>query len=147
MTNSEQFPRLFTVEEANNLLPVLRPLVKQIFDKLDLLKEESQTVILEEGLEPNHPELMERLQGNDGIARLIREVKELVGKINGYGCICKGIEQGLVDFPCQFSGEIVFLCWRYGEESLTHWHLIEDGFAGRKPLLDSSSGGSDISYH
>jgi hypothetical protein len=147
MTSSEQFPRLFTIEEANSLLPVLRPLVKEIFDKLDLLKEESETVIREEGLRPESPKLMERLQENDTIARLIREVRELAEKVNGYGCICKGIEEGLVDFPCLFSGEVVFLCWRYGEESLTHWHRIEDGFTGRRPLLDTGAGGSDISYH
>ena len=147
MATSEQFSRLFTVEEANNLLPLLRPLMKQIFDKLDFLRLETETVIREENLSPDSPNLMERLHERDTIACLIQEVRELVDEVNTYGCVCKGVEEGLVDFPCVFSGEIVFLCWRYGEENLTHWHRIEDGFAGRRPLLDLDQGGGNISYH
>ncbi|SRR5712692_5187033 len=146
MAASEQFSRLFTIEEAKSLLPDLRLLVKQALDRLDFLKQESETVIREEGLGPENPRLMERLQENDTIARLIREIRELVEQVNSYGCVCKGVEEGLIDFPCLFSGEIVFLCWQYGEENLTHWHRIEDGFAGRRPLLDSEPGGS-VSYH
>lgn len=149
MASSQSFPRLFTVDEANDLLPALRPLMKRVFDHLDFLRKKSATVIREERLSPNAPDLMERLQGNDAIARLVQEVKGLVDEINSYGCVCKGVEQGLVDFPCVLAGEIVFLCWRYGEESIGHWHRIEDGFAGRRPLLDAEEdeGSGNVSYH
>ena len=149
MASSQLFPRLFTVDEANDLLPALQPLMKRIFDHLDFLRKRSETVIHEERLSPDSPDLMERLQENEAIARLIQEVKGLVEEINSYGCVCKGVEQGLVDFPCMLGGEIVFLCWRYGEESVAHWHRIEDGFAGRKPLLDADEGdgSGNISYH
>jgi hypothetical protein len=149
MTPSEIFPRLFTVEEANRLLPTLGPLVERIFDSLSSLREMSETVIREQGLFPDSPDLMERLQENDAIARLIQEMRGLVEEINSYGCVSKGVEQGLVDFPCMLGGEIVFLCWRYGEESVGHWHRVEDGFAGRRPLLDAQGDGGDgnISYH
>ena len=149
MASSQLFPRLFTVDEANDLLPALQPLMKRISDHLDFLRKKSKTVIREERLSPNSPDLMERLQENDAIARLIQEVKGLAEEINSYGCLCKGVEQGLVDFPCMLGGEIVFLCWRYGEESVSYWHRIEDGFAGRKPLLDADEdeGSGNISYH
>lgn len=141
--------RLFTVDEANALLPELRPLVKRILDNLDTLKEKSETVIRDERLSPSSPELMKSLQQNAAIATLIQEVKCLVEEINAFGCICKGIEEGLVDFPCLLGGEIVFLCWRHGEESVAYWHRIEDGFAGRKALLDGDDGdgGGSVSYH
>ncbi len=138
MASSQSFPRLFTVDEANDLLPALRPLMKRVFDHLDFLRKKSATVIREESLSPNAPDLMERLQENDAIARLVQEVKGLVDEINSYGCVCKGVEQGLVDFPCVLAGEIVFLCWRYGEEGIGYWHRIEDGFAGRRTLLEIS---------
>jgi len=147
MASSEVYPRLFTVNEANNLLPSLGLLMKQIFARLDLLREKSDGVIRQEGLSPSSPDLMERLQEDETIARLIHEVKGLVEEINSYGCVCKGVEQGLVDFPCLLGGEIVFLCWRHGEESVGHWHRVEDGFAGRKPLLDAEDGGGGVSYH
>jgi hypothetical protein len=149
MASSQSFPHLFTIQEANDLLPVLRRLIGRIFQNLDFLRSESETVIREESLSPNSPELMQRLQEKDAIVRLIYEVKGLVEEINSYGCVCKGVEQGLVDFPCLFGEEIVFLCWRYGEESVGHWHRVEDGFAGRKPLLDSGEdeGSGNTSIH
>ena len=149
MGSSQVIPRLFTVGEANGLLPELRSLVGRILDHLESLRERSETVIRNERLSPSSPELMKSLQQNAAIASLIQEVKCLVDEINGYGCVCKGIEEGLVDFPCLLGGEIVFLCWRFGEESVAHWHRIEGGFAGRKPLLDSEEAGGDgnISYH
>ena len=150
MSSSEhQVPRLFTVHEANGLLPELRPLVQRILGHLESLREESEAVVRAERLSPSSPELMKSLQRNEAIARLIHEVKCLVDEINAYGCVCKGIEEGLVDFPCLLGGEIVFLCWRFGEESVVHWHKIEDGFAGRKPLLDGEEKGGDgnVSYH
>jgi hypothetical protein len=144
----QQVPRLFTVGEANGLLPALRPIVQRILDNLDALREKSETVVRSEQLSPSSPELMKSLQRNEAIARLIQEVKCLVDEINANGCICKGIEEGLVDFPCMLGGEIVFLCWRFGEESVGHWHKIDDGFAGRKPLLDGEEGGDgNVSYH
>lgn len=140
------YPRLFTVNEANDLLPTVQALVERIFDRLDFLRTESETVIRAERLSPDSPDLMERLKENETIARLIREIGVLVDKVNGYGCICKGVERGLVDFPCLLGGEIVFLCWRYGEESVGHWHRIEDGFAGRRPLLDPAESGGSLPH-
>jgi hypothetical protein len=147
-SSQQQAPRLFTIHEANALLPALRPLVLRILDHLESLREKSEDVVRAERLSPSNPELMKSLQRNEAIARLIHEVKCLVDEINAYGCVCKGIEEGLVDFPCLLGGEIVFLCWRFGEESVAHWHKIEDGFAGRKPLLDGEEeGGGNVSYH
>jgi len=92
---------------------------------------------------------MDRLRQNDEIARLVGELKGWVEEINSYGCTCKGVEQGLIDFPCMLGSEVVFLCWQIGEASVAHWHGVEDGFAGRKSLLDGEGFDSDskISYH
>ena len=144
-----QHTKLFTVDEANVLIAEIRPLVERIKRHLESLKEKSEVMIREERLSPSSPELMKSLQQNAAIASLIQEVKCMVEEINAYGCICKGIEEGLIDFPCLLGGEIVYLCWRLGEESVGYWHRIEDGFAGRKPLLDTEedNGGGNVSYH
>jgi hypothetical protein len=141
--------RLFTVDEANALLPVVRSLMERVRERLEALRALSQKTIRRLGLEPDDPELMARLKSDSEVARVIREVRELVEEIDGLGCICKGVEQGLVDFPCLLGGEVVYLCWRYGEESVSHWHTIEAGFAGRKPLLAAGEGepGGNVSYH
>jgi hypothetical protein len=149
MEASAPYTRLFTVNEANALLPILRPLVESILETLRRLKAKTETVIREQRLDPDAPQLMNRLQENGEIARFIGEIKALVEEIHSYGCMCKGVEQGLLDFPCMFGSEVVFLCWQYGEPSVSHWHRIEDGYAGRRPLLDADDDGScdGSSYH
>lgn len=134
--DAHNFSRLFTVDEANSLLPQLRPLVEQILENIRRLKSASETVIRREQLDPDAPNLMDRLRQDSEVTRLIGEVQSWVEEINAHGCVCKGVEQGLIDFPCVLGAEVVFLCWQIGESTVGFWHRIEDGFAGRKPLLD-----------
>ncbi|HWO43466.1 MAG TPA: DUF2203 domain-containing protein [Candidatus Eisenbacteria bacterium] len=149
MENHDVYPRLFTVDEANALLPTLRPLVEAILESLRRLKAKTETVIREQRLDPDAPHLMNRLQENSEIAHFIGRIKGLVDEIHRHGCMCKGIEQGLLDFPCMLGSEVVFLCWQYGEPSVSHWHRIEDGFAGRRPLLEANDDAprGSKSYH
>jgi hypothetical protein len=143
------FPRLFTVDEANALLPTLRPLIDQILENIRRLKSKSEMVIRKEQLDPEAPNLMDRLREDGEIARLIGQVQGWVEEIHSYGCMCKGVEQGLVDFPCLLGTEVVFLCWQIGESSVGYWHRVEEGFAGRRPLLDVEESDPDgnTSYH
>ena len=149
MEGSANFPRLFTVDEANGLLPTLRPLVEQILENIRRLKSSSERAIRTGQLDPEAPDLMGRLRQDEEIARLVGRLKDLVDEINGHGCVCKGVEQGLIDFPCMLGSDVVFLCWQIGEPSVGHWHRIEDGFAGRKALLDGEGfeAKDKISYH
>jgi hypothetical protein len=142
------FPKLFTVDEANLLLPTLRPLIERILENLRRLKIKSETVIRNEHLQPDAANFMERLREDDEIARLIEQIKISVEEIHSHGCLCKGVEQGLIDFPCMLGAEIVFLCWQFGEPRVSYWHRIEDGFAGRRALLDvEEDPEGNTSYH
>ena len=149
MESSSSFPRLFTVDEANALLPVLRPLIEGILDKIGRLKARSAVVIRDEEIDPDTPDLMGRLHENQEIAELIKKINSAVEEIERQGCVCKGLEQGLLDFPCLLGREVVFLCWQYGEAAVAHWHRVEDGFAGRRPLLDpeETEPSGNMSYH
>jgi len=137
MESSANYPRLFTIEEANGLLPALRPLIESILENLRRLKGKSETVIRIQQLDPEAPDLMKRLRQDQEIARLVGQIKGWVEEIHAHGCVCKGIEQGLIDFPCLLGADVVFLCWQYGEASVSYWHSIEEGFAGRRTLLDT----------
>lgn len=149
MDPTAHYSRLFTVNEANELLPTLRPLVEQILENIRRLKGASETVIRRERLDADEPNLMNRLRQDSEVAKLIEQVQEWVDEINAHGCMCKGVEQGLIDFPCMLGAEVVFLCWQLGEPTVGFWHRIEDGFAGRKPLLDGESSDPDdkVSLH
>jgi hypothetical protein len=57
-----------------------------------------------------------------------REVEDL-------GAVIKDPREGLVDFYGRVDGKLVWFCWKYGEEGVTHYHGLDEGFAGRKPIL------------
>jgi len=57
--------------------------------------------------------------------------------VNETGVVVKDVVSGLVDFPHEYQGRIVYLCWKFGEDDLGWWHEVEDGFAGRQPLVDA----------
>ena len=149
MVSAVSFPRLFTVEEANALLPAVRTLTETIRENILQLRSQSQAIARHEHLDPESTDFMDRLQQNAAIAQLVAAIKSCVEQIQSYGCICKGVEQGLVDFPCLLGAEVVFLCWQLGESTVSHWHRIEDGFPGRRPLLDVEQRDPDgkTSYH
>jgi hypothetical protein len=149
MEAAANFPRLFTVDEANLLLPILRPIIERTLECLRRLKLKSEDVIRSEQLDPDAPDFMERLRRDDEIAKLIEQIKRGVDEIHSHGCVCKGVEQGLIDFPCLLGVETVFLCWQFGEPSVGHWHRIDEGFAGRRALIDAEQEDPDgnTSYH
>jgi len=149
MASPKIYPRFFTVEEANRLLTVLKPLMERASQRIELLRTRSRSAVRRDELDPESGDFMEKLQRDPGVAQTVKELHELVQEIHDLGCICKGVEEGLVDFPCSLGEEIVFLCWRYGEESVAHWHRVEEGFAGRRSLLDAgeSEAGGSGSYH
>src|SRR6266700_1051314 len=65
---------------------------------------------------------------------LMEELDGIVAEIEASGAHLKDVQLGLVDFPAELDGEIVYLCWQFGEPEVAFWHRIEDGFAGRRPL-------------
>jgi hypothetical protein len=149
MEAAANFPRLFTVNEANLLLPILRPIIERTLEHLRRLKLKSEDVIRSQRLDPDAPDFMDQLRRDDEIAKLIEQIKDGVDEIHSHGCVCKGVEQGLIDFPCLIGAETVFLCWQFGEPSVGHWHRIDEGFAGRRALIDAEQEDPDgnTSYH
>jgi hypothetical protein len=124
------YDRLFSPEEANQMLETLRPLVA------DLMQARARLV----EMQPALADVLEKLLGNGG-SRLTAELLDTferlradVRAIEGKGVLVKDLETGLLDFPSERDGEIVFLCWRFGEPSVAHWHPVDAGFAGREPL-------------
>ncbi len=127
-------PRLFTLEEANALLPRIAP----ILENLQSLKAELDTARL--ALARFTPAMranghgMEALTYERQIVDLVTRLTQGVREIAGYGVEVKDLDHGIVDFPSQRGGRVVYLCWRLGEERILYWHELDSGFAGRQPL-------------
>jgi len=129
--------REFTLEEANDAVAELRPVVERMVEhgsKLaDAQREQRQLVTRIAGnggdMQPSDlRELAETIQLEaDAIAACAQE-------IDAAGAQIKSLEEGLLDFPARREGEQVLLCWKLGEDEIRFWHGVDEGFAGRKPL-------------
>jgi len=130
-------PRYFTVEEANDALPAVRLLMERIASHRATLAE----------AQARHAALSQRIAGNGGdlspheVAEVQQEVEDeaaaiarCIEGIGEVGGMVKDLDEGLVDFLARRDGEDVCLCWKLGEDEITHWHGIDEGLAGRKPL-------------
>jgi hypothetical protein len=122
--------RLFTVDEANRLIPHIEGLIRQI--QLDYLG--IQNLLASLGENPPEAEVERRLQEHPDIRKLFADIQRCVNAIQETGAQFKGVELGLVDFPSIQSGEVVLLCWQYGEKEVRWWHSTEGGFSDRHPL-------------
>ena len=129
-------PKLFTVQEAQEVVDKIRPLVDRLLQTLGLIPNEVEAADGEAGLKPGDSELSRHLEDRGIAPRLLQEINGTIQAIQSHGCVVNGPEAGLIDFPCLLGNEIVFLCWKFGEPRIGHWHRIPDGFAGRRALLD-----------
>jgi hypothetical protein len=64
----------------------------------------------------------------------LERARESVAELDEIGVQIKDLDSGLLDFPCRFDDEVVLLCWKRGESAIDHWHSVEDGYQGRKPI-------------
>lgn len=132
--------RSFTLDEALTLLPILESLLKQAIQGKQLietvdaeLQDLAHRVFLNGGMRVDVVSLARRKAERE---KTIHRVKDALAEIDATGVQVKDIDIGLLDFPCKVDGEIVLLCWKYGETGITHWHGTNEGFAGRKPIDD-----------
>lgn len=68
--------------------------------------------------------------------QLSADLFKILESLERLGVVVKNFDTGLVDFPCLFEGREIFLCWKLGEPRISYWHELEDGFAGRKEIVD-----------
>lgn len=131
MTN----PRLFTLDEALELLPTVRQLLIEIQAAkraLDTSSAETERLL---GLTGGNGHLAADVERAREAARSAAATLEsLMAELDSLGVQLKGIEEGLVDFPSEREGRVVLLCWLLGEETIAWWHDEDTGFAGRQSL-------------
>jgi hypothetical protein len=136
---SSQTPPLFTISEVNALIPTLNLIVAQ------QLREQSD---IEQGLaeltqrKGRTPDSLEPAADDESdVQKLKTELRARVGrydsgwrKVRALGGIVKDPQIGLIDFYGRVEGRVVWLCWRYGEDSLGYYHELDEGYAGRRPI-------------
>lgn len=130
--------KYYTLEEANAALAEVRTMAGEI-RKAEAVRQEKQK---------SHSEVMLVIAQNGGnfsnarfaqltkaLERSTRHLQRLIDELqNKFRCEIKGLQPLLVDFYSLREGREVYLCWKEGEEEITHWHDLDSGFAGRRPL-------------
>ncbi len=136
-------PRIFTVEEANEALPRVRIYFARIFQLQESIRQ------VGEGLRALGVDILAghwRAGAGDSpsvlalkadFAAHLDETNALLASIGEAGAVVKDIHRGLVDFHGELDGEVVCLCWQFGEEEVAWWHAADAGFSGRKPIQGS----------
>ena len=130
--------RIFTAKEADELLPRVDVLLQKLVNnsvKQKMLEEQANEIldeVMEEGTHPNAIDELKEIKKTLDIN--VKEINQVEGEILGIGLNVKDSTLGIVDFPAMRGEEPVYLCHRLGEEKVTHWHSVDDGFEGRIPL-------------
>jgi len=132
-------PRLFTVDEANRVLPLVRPIVRDLLAEHREWREAVEQFELADAADPGEPdddhlESAEAFAARSRVEAHASRIHELMEELTALGCIFKGFEGGLVDFLSLRDDRPVYLCWRSGEETVSYWHDIDGGFGGRHPI-------------
>ena len=125
---------LFTVDQANRTLPLVRKIVEDVVREhrrwqeavveLELLGTTNVPGLPDPRLAP----LEKRIQ------KLAREIDGFQAELESLGIQLKDRRIGLIDFPSELEGQAVLLCWQLGEPSVQFWHDVDSGYAGRQPL-------------
>jgi len=130
--------RTFTLEEAQRLLPVLESLLrtaiagKKLMEDVEAeLQELNHHIFLNGG---THVDVVPLARRKAERAKAEQRAKDALAEIDAIGVQVKDLNVGLLDFPFQVDGQIILLCWKLGEQSISHWHGTDEGFAGRKPI-------------
>jgi hypothetical protein len=132
--------RLFTVEQANRTLPLVRRIVEDVVRQHRAWREK----ILELDLVASSTradEPHERAEQIEAEAQqLAREIDSYQRELDELGIELKDRRLGLIDFPSEMNGKRVLLCWRLGEPDVQFWHEVDAGYAGRQPLQPETVG-------
>jgi len=127
--------RFFTVEEANARLPLLRSILRDVTDLAAQMKGLYDQLIPLQTAGSNDPTVEKEVETLSG------ELDAMQTKMRGYesettqlGAELKDAFIGLIDFPGWHEGREVCLCWKLGEPKVEHWHDVDAGYAGRRPI-------------
>ena len=128
--------KVFTREEANQLIPTLTTLIQELNEKRERIADiEVEIDSLELVSDPEGERVPEGLESL--IQKHRKEVAcfyEIVDQIHSHGCLLKDVDTGLIDFFALIEGRVVYLGWRFGEEQVHFWHEVGQGYANRQPI-------------
>ena len=130
--------RVFTLEQANAMLPLVRAITSDLASlSRDVSERRQRLSFLLDGREPpdgSDPYREELARIEEDLARDCRRLREYADELTTLGVKPKSAIEGMVDFPAMIDGRMVYLCWQLGEPEVLFWHEPGAGYAGRRRL-------------
>ena len=127
-------PKIFTLEDAERALPLVRRIVIDLQHEYALWRSAVGKFELASAGGTGETAAAEVQEAEREVSVLSERVAELLVELESVGCVAKGIDAGLVDFYALRDDQLVFLCWRVGEPHIAHWHPLDAGVDGRQPI-------------
>ena len=137
MADSPRITKLFTVQQANAMLPLVRAIctdLSQLADDVKQRRDRLGRLLAGRDVQRGDPYDEELAQVKEDLAKDFARVEEHMQELIELGVYPKGNVEGLVDFPAVVDGRTVFLCWKLGEPEVLFWHELNAGYAERQPL-------------
>jgi hypothetical protein len=128
----QNLERIFTVSEANRLIPQLEEhlrAVKKAKAVLIRIKDEIKKAAAKAPYGGGSPAGGHYISSLEQISENLRAIQEM-------GVLVKDLDIGLCDFPHLLDGRVVYLCWKLGEHEIRWWHEVNTGYTGRQPLRE-----------
>ncbi len=126
--------KIFTVEEARAALPLVRSIVSDVIDRYATLRARLKELRIGRDAFLAATSTDPRRDLPPDVADIVDDLRNYVEELEALGCFLKDPEIGLVDFYGEIDGEIVYLCWRSGEDTIRYWHGLHSGYSGRRPI-------------
>jgi hypothetical protein len=130
--------RYYRLDEANERLAELRPLLQKLREDRDEVAEIQQKIRDLRAHNGNSDHAVEMARLEDEMRVVVAGMAEAVEKVDGWGIALRDIGTGLIDFPALANGRPIWLCWRLGEDDLNWWHESDQGFDSRRRLTELS---------
>ena len=119
--------RTYSVEEADASLPELRVVLERVRTNRQVILRAAERIRGRVAADGGGTEGTDYWKAREALKA---DIEALATR----DILLRDPETGLVDFPGEREGRRIFLCWRLGEDRVAHWHDLESGFGGRKPL-------------
>lgn len=133
----EPSQKIFTLEQANAMLPLVGAIVKDLADlSRDVIDRRERLLTLRDNQPSSKKDIyqQELQQIEEELEADSKRLRDYVLELQSLGVEPKNGPEGIVDFPCLIHDHVALLCWKLGETEITHWHEIDAGFAGRQEL-------------
>ncbi|HET7439205.1 MAG TPA: DUF2203 domain-containing protein [Nitrospira sp.] len=132
--DDQEHDRLFTLSEANHLIPQLNTRLTSVRQAKAVLTRTKEDI--------RKASARAEYGGGSTVGPLyissLQQISTNLQAIQEMGVLVKDLEMGLCDFPHLRDGRVVFLCWKFGEQEIKWWHETSTGYKDRCPLEDSA---------